>query len=423
MSRHPDDPRHRLPPDYADADPGDDPSGWDDGAGWDDARGDWQPYPRRRPTPLWQSARFAGMLGVLLVVLVAVALVLPGFGGPGGSPPPAASPSAVAGAPSASVAPSFVRPTPTPQPTFFSYLVQPGDSLNSIAREFETTARSIAFWNREAYPSLDPLSEGYEPNRIEVGWRLLLLPGATYDEDAAPTPTPGTPAPPTVAPTSGPYTPPPTSGGPATVITAGPRGTNQVALTFDMGGRLDPAVDIMEWLVEHDVKATIFPTGKQGTEQPVGRAALEIVRDHPELFVLGNHSWDHPSFPDLTGAQMRDQLERTEDGLGALVGRTTRPYFRPPFGAWNAAVREAVGSRGWSYVVMWDVDTIDWRPTSDGGPTAQDIETKVLSNAQGGSFVLMHLGGWHTLEALPGIVEGLRERGLEPVTLTELLGG
>jgi peptidoglycan/xylan/chitin deacetylase (PgdA/CDA1 family) len=392
---------------------------------WDDEPGGWQPSPGRRRVPLWQSARLAGLLGVVLLVLLAVVLVLPGLGRQGAGNPPGSGPtgSAVAGSPSASVAPTFVRPTPTPQPTFLSYLVQPGDSLNSIARQFGTTARSIAFWNRETYPSLDPLSEGYEPDRIDVGWRLALLPGVVYDEDAAPSPTAAASVGPTTAPTTGVFTPPPTTGGPATVVSHGPRGTNRVALTFDMGGRLDPAVDIMTWLVENEVRATIFPTGKQGTEQAIGRAALELVRDHPELFVLGNHSWDHPSFPDLTAGEMRDQLERTEAGLLDLVGRTTRPYFRPPFGAWDAAVRDAVGSGGWSSIVMWDVDTIDWRPTSDGGPTAADIRTKVISNAEGGSIVLMHLGGWHTLEALPGLVSGLRERGLEPVTLAELLGG
>ena len=71
---------------------------------------------------------------------------------------------------------------------------------------------------------------------------------------------------------------------------------------------------------------------------------------------------------------------------------------------------------------MWDVDTIDWKPTSDGGPTADDIVAKVLSRADGGSIVLMHLGGEHTLDALPRVIEGLRAKGLEPVTLPQLLG-
>jgi peptidoglycan/xylan/chitin deacetylase (PgdA/CDA1 family) len=118
---------------------------------------------------------------------------------------------------------------------------------------------------------------------------------------------------------------------------------------------------------------------------------------------------------------MRDQLARSEQALVAFVGRTTKPWFRPPFGSWNQSVRDAVGSSGWGYLAMWDIDTIDWRPTSEGGPTATDIEAKVLANAQGGSIVLMHLGGWHTLEALPDLLAGLRTKGLEPVTLSELL--
>jgi peptidoglycan/xylan/chitin deacetylase (PgdA/CDA1 family) len=71
---------------------------------------------------------------------------------------------------------------------------------------------------------------------------------------------------------------------------------------------------------------------------------------------------------------------------------------------------------------MWDVDTIDWRPTVDGGPTATDIVAKITAKAQGGSIVLMHLGGWHTLEALPAILASLEAKGLRPVTLGEMFG-
>ncbi|HVL52782.1 MAG TPA: hypothetical protein VM344_00810, partial [Vitreimonas sp.] len=177
---------------------------------WSDEPRSWEP-PAPRPSPLWQSARFAGLLGVALASLLVVAVLLPGLdrpppGRPGQSP----SGSVAVEVPTASPAPSFVRPTPTPAPTFLSYLVQSGDSLNSIGRRFETTARSIAFWNRDTYPSLDPESEQYEPDRIGVGWRLVLLPGVTYGEDDTPAPTPrATPVgPATAPPTARPATPP-----------------------------------------------------------------------------------------------------------------------------------------------------------------------------------------------------------------------
>jgi peptidoglycan/xylan/chitin deacetylase (PgdA/CDA1 family) len=72
---------------------------------------------------------------------------------------------------------------------------------------------------------------------------------------------------------------------------------------------------------------------------------------------------------------------------------------------------------------MWDVDTIDWRPIKNDppGPTADQIVTKVLDRVQGGTIVLMHLGGYETFEALPRIVDGLRAGGFDLVTLDELL--
>ena len=84
--------------------------------------------------------------------------------------------------------PSFVPPTPTPMPSFVVHTVVRGDSLTSIARRFGTTGRSIAFWNRATYASLDPDSPRYSPNRIEVGWKLSLIPGVKLNDDDLPEP-------------------------------------------------------------------------------------------------------------------------------------------------------------------------------------------------------------------------------------------
>ena len=149
---------------------------------------------------------------------------------------------------------------------------------------------------------------------------------------------------------------------------------------------------------------------------------MQLAATRPDLFDFANHSWDHPDFRDLTAAQMADQLTRTQAALLPIVG-STKPWFRPPFGGLNAAVRAGVGAAGWKYIVMWDVDMIDWRPEADGGPTAADMVAKLKANAQGGSIVLMHLGGFNTLEALPGLLAATGTLGLQPVTLTEMFGG
>jgi hypothetical protein len=62
-----------------------------------------------------------------------------------------------------------------------------GDNLNSIAKKYGTTARSIAFWNRGTYPSLDPDSVDYAPGRLQVGWTFMVFPGLVYDEDSGAT--------------------------------------------------------------------------------------------------------------------------------------------------------------------------------------------------------------------------------------------
>jgi hypothetical protein len=86
--------------------------------------------------------------------------------------------------------PSFVRPTPTPAPTFMTYVVKSGDNLNTIAHRYGTTARSIAFWNRGWYPSLDPEAAGYRPDVVRIGWTLVLIPNVKFDEQTLPEPTP-----------------------------------------------------------------------------------------------------------------------------------------------------------------------------------------------------------------------------------------
>jgi hypothetical protein len=173
----------------------------------------------QQPRPGWNNASrrrtmaspvLAFTLGVVAIGLVAAIILIPGFlplGRPGssceagcatqptqtasgGSPTPAPTESA-----SPTPSPTFVRPTPTPLPTFTSYTVAPGDSLNTIAHRFQTTARSLAWWNRGTYPTLDPESAAYAPGHIEVGWVLTLLPGTVVDDANPPTPSPGPPTP------------------------------------------------------------------------------------------------------------------------------------------------------------------------------------------------------------------------------------
>jgi peptidoglycan/xylan/chitin deacetylase (PgdA/CDA1 family) len=194
-----------------------------------------------------------------------------------------------------------------------------------------------------------------------------------------------------------------------------------------MGGRVGDALAIVNWLVAHEVHATVFMTGAMADNKntDAGRQVLAIIDAHPGLLTLGNHSYSHPDFRTLTAAEMQSELRRTEAAIAPYCGQDPRPFFRPPYGSYDVDVLAAVGAAGYSRTILWDIDTIDWRPVANDppGPTADQIVAKVLDNAQGGSIVLMHLGGYETYDALPRIVLGLRDAGFDLVTLDELFGG
>jgi hypothetical protein len=144
-------------------------------------------------TDLERCARGGVMAFAAVLIAASIAGCLPGgargeasgVAGSGASQPTInASPTLSAPTPR----PPIIPPTPTPRPTFLVYVVARGDSLNTIAHKFGTTARSIAFWNRSTYPSLDPESARYRPDLLKIGWTLVLVPNDVVDEQDLPEP-------------------------------------------------------------------------------------------------------------------------------------------------------------------------------------------------------------------------------------------
>ncbi|MEO8247536.1 MAG: LysM peptidoglycan-binding domain-containing protein, partial [Chloroflexota bacterium] len=169
-----------------------------------------------------------------------------------------------------------------------TYVVRGGDTLFSIARRFDTSVEQLQAWNAHRYPAL-----AADPDELEAGWELVVAgqPGVTPRPSVAPrstTPVPTASPPPVVA---GCRAGNRATGGMATYARI-PNAGNEVALTFDMGGRMDPAVDIMNFLVANGVCATIFATGVM-SDTAQGRQVMAIIRAHPELFEIANHTMYH----------------------------------------------------------------------------------------------------------------------------------
>lgn len=220
--------------------------------------------------------------------------------------------------------------------------------------------------------------------------------------------------------------PTPLPAGPSRLVDHGDRASNEVALTFTVGYRLDPAVAIVELLRDRRAAATIFMSGvvfDRPETRATARRVIGIVEQLPELIQLGQHGYAATELTQLDTQAIEMDVLRAERTIGEYATTDLRPYFSPPGGAWSPAALDVLGELGYTTSVLWDVDPLDWMPPGDGGPSADEIVDRVLGAVQGGSIVLLHLGGWNTAEALPRILDGLAQRGYRTVTIADLLEG
>ena len=338
---------------------------------------------------------------------------------PSGEPSPTETPFGTT-----SIDPS-VAPTASPLPIGTTYTVLRGDTLSSIARAWGTTVSQLQAWNGEAHPSLLT-----DPSTLQAGWILVVAgdPGTTPLPTVAPTAVP-------TAVASGCRAGNRVVAGQQQTFTRVPNAGHAMALTLDMGGRLDPGIEILNFLIANKVCVTLFPTGAMA-QTVEGRKVMAVIRAHPELFEIGNHTMHHcdlvrggggsPTTAPCAGVNptadfIRKELTDAGTILEQLSGQKPVPYWRPPYGVMNSAVRDAAASVGYTKTFIWDIDTVDWKPIADGGPTARQIATKVVSRSVNGSIVLMHLGGYETLDALKLMVPGLRDRGFLLTSLSDLL--
>ncbi len=197
----------------------------------------------------------------------------------------------------------------------------------------------------------------------------------------------------------------------ATLVRHGPTDRKWIALTFDDNYQGARASNTIKVLKEYDVPATFFIIGHYLDLGPdLGR---EIAAAG---FEVGDHTRSHSNCPTLSKRGLRIEIGNGTDHYRALTGAPTVPLFRPPGGFIDDKTREVAAEKGFKYVVMWDVDTNDWR-----GRSAAQITETVMANAHNGAIVLMHMAAKHTAEALPAVITRLRDAGYELVPLSKML--
>lgn len=180
-----------------------------------------------------------------------------------------------------------------------------------------------------------------------------------------------------------------------------------VALTYDDG----PSAlteRLLDTLHERGVTATFFVlAGAARSRSELVRRALD------EGHEIGTHTWSHPQLPKLPPEEVEKEVRGSAAAIGDLIDKPVT-MFRPPYGEWNQMVLDAAGMPA----ILWDVDTNDWR-----GRTVEELSATVVDGAQPGSIVLFHDTHESSVDAAAAVVDGLRDRGFTPVTVTRLFGG
>jgi peptidoglycan/xylan/chitin deacetylase (PgdA/CDA1 family) len=186
-----------------------------------------------------------------------------------------------------------------------------------------------------------------------------------------------------------------------------------MVLTFDAGSDRGFAADILDILAEKGVTATFGMTGAWAEANP--DLILRIVAEGHDLI---NHSWSHPDFTTIDSTQRAEQLRSVEDLVRAQTGVAMKPYFRPPYGAYNESVLSDLLANGYNINVMWTIDTLGWN-----GLTAEQVNQRVFDGAQPGAIVLMHVGAQSSdAAALPAMIDTLREMGYSFARVRDLAG-
>nr|VDG63569.1 Peptidoglycan N-acetylglucosamine deacetylase [Streptococcus thermophilus] len=181
-----------------------------------------------------------------------------------------------------------------------------------------------------------------------------------------------------------------------------------VAVTFD-DGPSDETVRLLNILRDMDAKASFFVIGTSAELRPgVLRRMLN------DKHTIANHSRNHPPLSTLADAGIMNELDVTTRDIKSAVYWGPR-WLRPPYGDMDARVASIAGNRGLA-LAMWDVDTNDWQ--HHNAATSCNI---AVGEAQPGSIILLHDIHPESVDAVPCIIDGLRAKGLRPVSLDEMI--
>lgn len=188
-----------------------------------------------------------------------------------------------------------------------------------------------------------------------------------------------------------------------------------IAWTVDDGADPEVVRAYAEFSRRTGTRLTFFINGQYPAFKQHRELLLPLVKSGQ--LQIANHTYSHPALTSLTDEQIVQELTRNDEEIMRLFGVSSKPYFRPPYGYYDARVLATAASCGFTRPVLWYGSLAD---------SSNISSAEVFSNAEkyalAQHIVIGHLNYRGVVSELDRIRALLDRRGLTTVTIRDYYG-